>query len=127
MQKGFVIGWVLILVMVLVTLGGGYYYWQQKNSPDPSFPKGMLPDGNLSSNQPSEVSKPSDSPASSSAQVANWKTHTNVRLGFSIKYPPDWNKTEEYNPHSLLLSPLVIKGSPKDTVVGLSGGTAVGQ
>lgn len=67
---------VLFLVLLLAVLGGigGYYLWQQKGSVK------VLP-----------------TPTSTADPTASWKTYTNEKYKFSIKYPQDWKYLEVPN------------------------------
>lgn len=112
MQKGFVI--IPILIGILV-LGGVVGAWYTKLIQIPNFPppgcyykqvqciqapcNPVLVCGNPSLDQV-VVQTPHATPFPSSTgdETANWKTYNNTNLGFSIKYPSDWNARETFVP-----------------------------
>lgn len=76
MQKGFALPLILIGILLVSLIGaGGYYFYQNKY-----FPKTSIP-------QPS--------PQPQKDETSDWKTYTNTKYGYSIKYP------EEYMPYGL--------------------------
>ncbi len=80
-QKGFApILIILGIVLLLGVAGGVYYYIQQV----PKYGMGFVP-------SPPEVirQRQTSTPSSTIDETANWKTYTNKRVGFEIKYPPD--------------------------------------
>ena len=110
-QKGFVP--ILITVLIAVALGG-YFIYQNQTKSISSITK--------------QTPKPSPSPviyeSTSSAETANWKTYTNERHGFEIKYPPDWLADEFYNISSEEVIPFLLsigrkKPAAKTLVLGL--------
>ncbi len=76
--------WMLIsivgILLLIIVLGGAYFL------------------GIISNQQSSqqvaqqEVVKPT--PISAPDETANWKTYINTKLGYSLKYPPDWGLRE---------------------------------
>ena len=75
MQKGFSVILVLISVLVLVGIVGGAYF--------------LLPKTQTKTTQqivPPITPQPTPTPN----QTANWKTYTNTKYGYSIKYPNTW-------------------------------------
>ncbi len=102
-QKGFA----PILVVLLIAVGiGGYFSYQQvnRNSSTPPLNQAactqeakLCPDG-------SSVGRvgpncefapcPTSKESTSSAETTNWKTYTNVKFGYSLKYPTSGKITE---------------------------------
>lgn len=80
MQKGF--SWLIILIIGLLLIGGGVagYIILSK----PKFPIYASPLPVITSDQPSPEPQ-----ASSVDETAAWKTYTNTKQGYSIKYPSD--------------------------------------
>lgn len=80
MQKGFAGIIILIIALILAGLAGAYYFGKIQN------PK-------------TQVMQPTIAPSSSSNETvyteasrsANWKTYTNPKYSFSLKYPEEWN------------------------------------
>lgn len=82
-QKGFVTPLLLAIIGILLIGGGAYVYMQQK-----------------SANQP-EVAN----------QTADWKTYTNTKDGYQLKYPADW-QTEEKPSVSIRIFNPSVQGKP---------------
>ena len=78
MQKGNILVGILIGLAVAGGLFGAYYLGTRNNKPHPQNP--------IITSTP----QPLTSPSPSSDEAANWKTYTNKKYGFSIKYPQDW-------------------------------------
>ena len=76
MQKGNTLIFPLIGVLVLV---GGAFYLGRQTTPKPS------PNPVVTSQTP----QPTPTPFPSTDETANWKSFTNTKYGYSIKYPPD--------------------------------------
>ena len=84
-QKG--LAPILIIILIAVMAVGGYLLYQKQIKPVavPQF-------------SPSPVVSPVISPiASSSADTANWKTYTNSKYGFTLKYPQNLSVKETSN------------------------------
>lgn len=79
-QKGFTTILILVGILVIGVVAGGAYYLGKQVSPKPS-PASIV----TSQSTPSSV--PSD-------EIANWKTYTDNKYGFSIKYPDTWKYLE---------------------------------
>ncbi len=81
----------ILIVLILAALIGGYVLYSRQKSSTPS------------SLQPFDSAQGKPTPqTSSSAEMANWKTYTNIPNGFSIKYPSEWNvKENTYNKSDL--------------------------
>ncbi len=60
---------IVIIVMIAILFGGYLIYQNQFKSVTPSSPQTTQP---------------------GSDEAANWKTYTNTKYGYSIKYPTDW-------------------------------------
>lgn len=71
MQKGFTLSLVLLVVLIITAIGGIVYLNKSPQKPTPSSPVDT-----------------SQSPQPTPDETANWKTYTNKKYGFSIKYPP---------------------------------------
>lgn len=66
--------YLLLIIIFLLLIGGGAYYVNNQSKIVISTP------------QPTSTSQPT--PVD---ETANWKTYTNQRVGFSIKYPINWD------------------------------------
>ena len=84
---------ILIVVLVAVAAIGGYFVYTSL--------RGMVsevePDVAISPTiqTPTPTTKPE---STSSAETANWKTYTNIKHKFSLKYPTDWKYVEVPTP-----------------------------
>lgn len=72
----------LLVVTVLVAIGGLLYF---------SWQKGLVKTISQQEVSPTPTTD-SDANQVSDAIFANWKTYTNFEHGFSLKYPPDWER-----------------------------------
>ncbi|MBI2338360.1 hypothetical protein HYU95_04215 [Candidatus Daviesbacteria bacterium] len=81
-QKGIAASYIVIGILVLAGLVGAYYLGKQ-NTPPPE-------------NKPivSESQKPSPATSATQDETANWKTYTDEKIGFKIKYPDNWEYAE---------------------------------
>ena len=79
-QRGFIPILILVGILVIaVAVSGAYYMGTRKPATVPS------PTPVVTSSSPSDAS-----PAPNGAgETANWKTYTNTKLGYEIKYPQD--------------------------------------
>ncbi len=75
MQKGFAP--ILIILLIALAVGGYSIYSNYLNNQTKPTP------------QPTTHSTPQPSP-SPADEIANWKTYTNTKYGFSLKYPPTY-------------------------------------
>lgn len=75
--KGFVPIIVLVLVVLTIALGGFYLARSQKPT--------LKPQNTKTVQQPPQSPSPTPLP---SGETANWKTFTNTKVGFQIRYPP---------------------------------------
>ena len=72
----------IVFLLILLGTGGTYLALNSKNKPTPVVSKTNL------TPSPTEASAKVGTPID---ETANWKTYTNKALGYSIKYPPNWN------------------------------------
>ena len=95
------IKWVLIILVAVLISSGGTYYVLNSKSQTPSQ-KACTQEakqcsdgsyvGRVGPNCEFAVCpNPSPSPID---ETANWKIYTNTKLGYSLKYPPDWKLIE---------------------------------
>lgn len=91
-QKG--IAPILIIILIAVAVGGYLLYQKQLKSVS------------VSQSSPSPVASPV---ASSSAEIANWKTYTNIQDGYSMKYRQDFVITKR-DFWTIFKSPVAAKG-----------------
>ncbi len=76
MQKGSVVIYILVGILILAALGGAYYFGKSQSvKPVATLPANPV----VTSQTPQPI-----------AQIANWKTYTNDELQYTFKYPPDW-------------------------------------
>ena len=75
-QKGFISPLLLALVALLLAGGGAYVYVQNKQ---------VKQSETVNSTTATSTAQTSD------VQTADWKTYTNTRFGFEVKYPSDWS------------------------------------
>ncbi len=88
-MKGFFQIWLIVGALVILIAGGAYYFgydhgWEKStNSQISQTPQPISP-----------TPSPDASPAPTGAgETANWKTYTNTKAGYSIKYPDDYTLT----------------------------------
>ncbi len=68
----------ILIVLLIAAAVGGYLVYSGKIS--------------LPQKQVTQTSKSDASPAPTGVdETANWKTYTNTKYGYSVKYPPDWS------------------------------------
>lgn len=83
-EKGQALILIVVAILVLVAIAAGVYYFGKQNSSQPR-------------NTPivSESQKPS-TPSSTTTkdEFSDWKTYTNKKYGYSVRYPADWLMTE---------------------------------
>lgn len=84
MQKGQILIWIIVGVLVIAVAGGAYYLGRS-TTPKPSATPNVI----SQTPQPTPTSSPVD-------ETANWKTYTNDRFGYSIKYPNIWKVYPEH-------------------------------
>lgn len=76
MQKGFAPILLLVGILILATIAGGAYYFSTKN-----FSKSTL--------QPTIQTSQPQNPSPTTNPTAYWKTYTDAKNGYEIKYPND--------------------------------------
>lgn len=103
-QKGFApILIIFSAVLLLVVVGGAYYFGKSIIKPVDNDSRActmeakICPDGSsIGRTGPNcEFAQcPTVTPAKSADETANWKTYTNAKYSYSIKYPPNWSIDE---------------------------------
>jgi len=86
MQKGQTQVLILAGIVILLTVASGIFFLGRVTVPKPEAPV------TTSSPQPSPLS--TEAPAKVEDPTANWKTYTNTKIGYSLKYSPDWTLRE---------------------------------
>lgn len=102
MQKG--VAPILIVILVALLGIGGYFAYTSL--------RGSGEAGNVAIS-PSNTPQPSPSTTEStgSAEIANWKTYTNAKYSYTLKYPPEWRiltkglSDESTSPFPIINSP----------------------
>lgn len=79
MQKGQILIWIIIGVMVTAVAGGAYYLGRS-SSPKPSPIPTVV----------SQTPQPTLSQTPTPDETANWRTYTSTSGKFTIKYPIEW-------------------------------------
>lgn len=82
-QKGQTLVYILVGVLILVSVAGGAYYFGKSSTPKSS------PAPVVTSQTPQPT--PDETVYTESDRSANWKTYTNIKYGYSIRYPDDWS------------------------------------
>ncbi len=82
MQKGSVVIFILIGILVLAGVAGGAYYFGKSQTPKPQ-PQNQV----VASQTPQQTVVPQATP---SDETANWKTYNSYESDFSMQYPPNW-------------------------------------
>lgn len=75
MQKGQVLIFLLVGILIIAGIGGAFYLGRQTTPKSSTIPA-------VTSQTPQPTPSPSD-------ETANWKTYTNSKLGYAIKYPAE--------------------------------------
>lgn len=90
MRKGFIVPLILIIVVLVVVGVGGVVAWRTRyfDSTLPTVIKDFL---GLERSQPSSETPAETSPGDS---TVGWKIYTNTSVGYTLKYPGDWEITE---------------------------------
>lgn len=81
-QKGFAPILILVGILIIAAVAGGAYFLGKQATPKTS--QSLQP---ITTSQPSPIP---DEIASSDPSVANWRTYTNIKYGFSFKYPDEY-------------------------------------
>src|SRR3989344_8366925 len=77
---------VLVIVIVTAIIAGAYLYFVLGKS------AGEVDTSPIKVSTPTtKKATPSATPSAKKDENTGWKTYTNKNLGFSIKYPHDWN------------------------------------
>ena len=96
--------WV-VLITVIVTGGlvgsGTYYYLNNKATKDKDALQSQINDLNkkVADAEKSLADAKTDQTTTTADETANWKTYSNTQMGFSLKYPQNWeiSATDETN------------------------------
>jgi len=84
-QQSGIVHLAIIIVLIVALLGVlGFVYWQNFIQPKNSTTKGSS----------SKSTSDTKIPAVKTDPLVGWKTYTNTALGFSIKYPSDWQVSD---------------------------------
>lgn len=99
MQKGFLLIWILVGVLVIVAVAGGAYFLGRQTTPKPS-------PAPVSQNvQPTPTP---DETANPDSIGANWKIYEDLELGFSLKYPFNPNFGATGYGHTKIINGVII-------------------
>lgn len=117
-QKG--LAPILVALLIAVAIGGYLVYTNYSNNRV----------------KPTPSPKPTTQPSSAPDLTANWKTYTNAKFGYYLKYPTDWSSfipsTEQdtldsiclgKNPNKCVLNITVLEGTSWDEEQKLLGFT----
>lgn len=87
MQKGQILIWIIVGALIVI-IAAGAYYLGRSSTPKPSTPPTVI---SQPTSTPDASREPNGSGASGApngdAETANWKTYTNIKYGYSLKYP----------------------------------------
>lgn len=87
-------------ILVLAGVTGGAYFFGKSQSPKPQPPSPVFVSPTPQAT-PVSSSIPDASPAPTGAgETANWKTYTNTKYGFSLKYPDNLKIIEDSSSES---------------------------
>lgn len=78
-KKGVLVVLVAILLTALI-VGGGVYFWQRQTFKVTKEDLSQIP---LETPQPTQIDK-----------YTGWQTYSNSEFGFTLKFPPTWEKME---------------------------------
>lgn len=136
-QKGFVVPLLIAIIAVLV-IGGGVYIYNNKKveAPVVSDTQTQTQTSGQTQQQTNTQTPPANNlePCTNNGSMGtrkcnppqtntlNWKTYTNTKYGFEIKYPTDWYVTDlsSLNHYLLALNPQT-RQIPSDTPVNRDG------
>ena|SRR3990170_8270888 len=121
MQKGFAPIIILVGILVITLVAGGAYYFLKLKTPEQKaciMDVKICPDGSSvgRSGPNCEFARcptPKPSPSSTpSDETSNWKTYTNKIKGYLIKYPNEWQVSEDILTSDFSSSPYtsIVKG-----------------
>lgn len=93
MQKGFAPILILVGILVIAAIGGAFYLGKQTSKP--SQPQNQVVTSQATPSSTQDTSREPNGSAASpvpngTGETVNWKTYTNTKAGYSIKYPPEW-------------------------------------
>lgn len=94
-QKGFTLIVIASIVLILAGIGGASYYLIKKQSQKQTACTAevkVCPDGSSAGRTGSNCEFTACSEVNN--ETANWKTYTNDKFGYTIKYPNDWTYRE---------------------------------
>lgn len=104
-QKGFA-PILIVIILAAVLMAGGYFYYQNqaKSTQIACTQEAKLcPDGSYvgRSGPKCEFAKCPTTESTPSADTSNWKTYTNSKLKYFIKYPVNWSLVEQLEGESV--------------------------
>jgi len=116
-QKGISSIVIILIIIGVFVIAGGVWYWQsQKEKPVACTQDTKLcPDGSYVSRTGPNCEFAACPEAKD--ETANWKTYRNEEYGFEVKYPNDWQITEDRQSGVMnIISFRGVPGSPGDNL-----------
>lgn len=98
-QKGQFSILILVGILVVATIATGAYF----------LGKSGKSESTKVVTQPQLTPAPAEVPIEEIEEISNWKTYTNSKYGYSVKYPETWKITEDSLSET---SSLIVKGQP---------------
>ncbi len=128
MQKGSIVTFILIGILVLVGVVAGAYYFGKVSTKSPQYSLGVAePDAkNLNDQSKKVIEEKTVETTKPDSIGANWKTYINSIRGYSLEYPNNWNqiiltdKNSDYLP-GMLLTPQLQKSLAEGKVENVPG------
>ena len=96
MQKGQVLIFLLVGILIIAGIGGAFYLGRQTTPKSSTIPA-------VTSQTPQPTPSPSD-------ETANWKIYSNRKLGVEFKYPAEYSIKEDSNGSTLAVVNFELNG-----------------
>jgi hypothetical protein len=105
----------LIIAIIAIVILGAFTYYSRSTNPlvsdkastsTPSQTETKVPE--VPKSVETTTTQPKPATTASSVSTAGWKTHTNTKYGFQIKYPSTWiiRQTDSGSPYITLIKPV---------------------
>ncbi len=115
-QKGFA---PILIVVLIAAAVGGYFWFNDSNNQTKPAQNVQTTKTPAPATKPESTSSAASPAPNGAGETANWKTYTNTKFGYQIKYPSNREyteyNTEDYDYTSFLLGCFDILAVPQKT------------